>query len=460
MDNFPVKFLVGARSGEQIDDNHVSDTVRHITSDERNTWNNKSDIHEHPYDPAGAANNVQINLDTHADDSIIHITSEERDKWNDMIGSKVIRVAHPDQFGTETIFKINNTTDVLILASAIAQTSDANCRFVLSIRSDNTAARSLRTVFGGNKTSSGIGNGYSPVFIQSMEQQLSPGTYWVKMDIYNEDGTSVMNTAMNALRKSVSFTILDCGLLERYDDEQTDGGSLLNDLDAALPNGSVILSREIRYMIKSLDFIVSGNSYKSGDMVYGLMQRTVEKAITPIIERQSQNIIDYVNSLSDTDYINFINNNRGGGSPLGGLMHANMKFEMLSLGGTFYVYVRSRRGELMSYAIADSSKGDPSQLHSNSLLFEVPTPATKPSLQKGYEYESMILYWYFLADNLRRSYYAQTNVVVSGSAIVGSYDYDLAAPYRSSSPDACSFRNIDYGKIYPVDVVVAWKAAE
>lgn len=60
---------------------HKDDTIKHITNTERNTWNAKSDAHDHPYAPL-----------SHVGDDT-HITSEERGTWNNKATASDISTA-------------------------------------------------------------------------------------------------------------------------------------------------------------------------------------------------------------------------------------------------------------------------------------------------------------------------------------------------------------------------------
>lgn len=57
---------------------HKDDTIKHITSEERNSWNEKSDAHDHPYAPL-----------SHVGDNT-HVTGAERESWNTVANASYI----------------------------------------------------------------------------------------------------------------------------------------------------------------------------------------------------------------------------------------------------------------------------------------------------------------------------------------------------------------------------------
>ena len=63
----------GVESGIRTDlDNHIADTVKHVTQAEKDAWNAKVDASD------------LTNYDNHLSDTVIHVTQADKDKWNGM----------------------------------------------------------------------------------------------------------------------------------------------------------------------------------------------------------------------------------------------------------------------------------------------------------------------------------------------------------------------------------------
>lgn len=90
--------------------NHVSDTTKHITAQERSTWNSKQDALTFDNLPTQGSNNpvkskgIKSAIDEHTENSAIHVTAQDKQNIN------LVQMIYSDIDPDTSNFRIFNTT--------------------------------------------------------------------------------------------------------------------------------------------------------------------------------------------------------------------------------------------------------------------------------------------------------------------------------------------------------------